>query len=66
MAENQFPKTWRRMAILWGKGDSGLSYSGIDGIPVIHFPEMEKLRKIHFTRQTHLINLAENCFILLW
>jgi hypothetical protein len=56
MAENQFPKTWPRMAILWGKGDSGLSHSGIDEIPVINFPEMGKMRKINFIRQNHVIS----------
>jgi hypothetical protein len=34
--ESQFSETWRHKAILRGKGDSGLSYSGIDKIPVSH------------------------------
>jgi hypothetical protein len=43
--ESQFP-TWRRKAIFWGKGYSGLSYSGIDEIPVSHLTETEKGRKV--------------------
>jgi hypothetical protein len=64
VAENQFLKTWRR--ILRGKGDSGLSYCGIDEIPVSHLPETEKkLRKINLIRRSYLINFsaAENSFI---
>jgi hypothetical protein len=34
--ESQFSQTWKRKAILRGKGDSGLSYSGIDEILVSH------------------------------
>ncbi len=33
--ESQFSKTGWRKAILLGKGDSGLSYSSIDEIPVV-------------------------------
>jgi hypothetical protein len=39
--ESQFSKTWRCKAILRGEGDSGLSYSGIDEIPVSHLTENE-------------------------
>jgi hypothetical protein len=37
--ESQFSKTWRHKAILRGNGNSGLSYSGIDEIPVSHLTE---------------------------
>jgi hypothetical protein len=65
--ESQFSKTWRRKAILWGKGNSGLSYYGIDEIPVSHLTETEKSRKVNLTRQSHLKNreAAENGFMLL-
>jgi hypothetical protein len=55
------------MAILWGKGDSGLPYSGIDEIPVSHLTEMEKSRKVNLFRQSQLTNLyaAENGLMLL-
>jgi hypothetical protein len=43
--ESQFSKTWQRKAILRGKGDSGLSYSGIDELPVSHLTETEIARK---------------------
>jgi hypothetical protein len=52
--ESQFSKTWRRKAILRGKGDSGLSYSGLDEIPVCHLTETEKSRKVNLIRQSHL------------
>jgi hypothetical protein len=55
--ESQFSKTWRRKAILGGKGDSALLYFGIDEIPVSHFTETEKCRKVNFIRQSHLTNL---------
>ncbi len=35
------------MAILRGKGDSGLTYSRIDEIPVIRLPKIEKCRKVN-------------------
>ncbi len=38
--ESQFSKTWQRKTILRGKGNSGLSYSGIDEIPVSHLTEI--------------------------
>jgi hypothetical protein len=65
--ESQFSKTWRRKAIKWGKGDSGLSNSGIDEIPVSHLTETEKSRKVNLIEQSHLTNLkaAENGFMLL-
>jgi hypothetical protein len=65
--ESQFSKTWRRKAILVGKGSSRLSSSRIDEIPVSHLPEMQKSRKINLIRQSHLINLKapENGYILL-
>jgi hypothetical protein len=52
--ESQFSKTWRCKAILRGKSDSGLSYSGIDEIPVSHLTETEKCRKVNLIRQSHL------------
>jgi hypothetical protein len=55
--ESQFSKTWRHKAILWGKGDSGLSYSRIDEIPESHLTETEKRRKVNLFRQSHLTNL---------
>jgi hypothetical protein len=55
--ESQFSKTWWCNAILWGKGDSGLLYSGIDEIPVIHLTETEKSQKVNLIRQSHLKNL---------
>ncbi len=55
--ESQFSKTWRRKAILPGKGDCGLSYSGIDEIQVSHLTETEKSRKVNLNRQSHLTNL---------
>jgi hypothetical protein len=42
ISENEFSKTWQRKAILHGKANSGLLYSGIDEILVSHLPEMEK------------------------
>jgi hypothetical protein len=44
---------WRK-AILWGKGYSGLSYSGIDEIPVSHLTETEKCRKVNLIGQAIL------------
>jgi hypothetical protein len=55
--ESQFSKTWQLKAILRGKGDSGLSYSGIDEIPVSQLTETEKFRKVNLIRQSHLTNL---------
>ncbi len=55
--ESQFSKTWRRKAILPGKGDSGLSYSGIDEIQVSHLTETEKSRKVNLNRQSHVAKL---------
>jgi hypothetical protein len=46
MKESQFPQTWRHKATLWGKGDSGLSYFGIDEITVIPLTETEKCWKV--------------------
>jgi hypothetical protein len=43
--ESQFSKHGG-MVILRGKGDSRLSYSGIDEIPVSHLLEMGKCRKV--------------------
>jgi hypothetical protein len=43
-------KTWRRKAILQGKGDSGLSYSRIDEILVSHLTETEKCWKVNLIR----------------
>jgi hypothetical protein len=40
--ESQFSKTWWRKAIFQGKGNSGLSYLGIDEIPESHLMEKEK------------------------
>jgi hypothetical protein len=60
-------ETSRRNAILWGKGDSTLSYSGIDEILVSYLTETEKCRRVNLIRQSHLTNLkaAENGFMLL-
>jgi hypothetical protein len=60
-------ETLRRKAILRGKGYSGLSYSGIDEIPVSHHTETEKCRKVNLIRQSHLTNFyaAETGFMLL-
>jgi hypothetical protein len=44
------------MAILRDKGDSGLSYSGIDEIPLSHLTETEKCRKVNLIKQSHLTN----------
>jgi hypothetical protein len=55
--ESQFSKTWRRKAILRGKGDSRLSYSGIDEISVSHLTETEKCQKVNLTKQSHRTNL---------
>ncbi len=33
-------KTLRRQAILWDKGDSESSYSGIDEFPTTHFTQI--------------------------
>jgi hypothetical protein len=65
--ESQFSKTWRRKAILRGKGKSGSSYSGIDEIPVSHLTETEKSRKVNLIKQSHRKSLyaAENGFMLL-
>ncbi len=43
-------------AILWSKGDSGLSYSRIDEIPVSHLTQTENCRKVILIRQSHLTN----------
>jgi hypothetical protein len=43
--------------ILWGKGDSGLSYFGIDEITVSYLTEAEKCWKVNLIRQSHLTNL---------
>jgi hypothetical protein len=43
--KSQFSKTCRRKAILRCKGDTGLSYSRIDEIPVSHLTETEKFHK---------------------
>jgi hypothetical protein len=55
--ESQFSKTWQHKAFLRGKGDRGLSYSGIDEIPVSHLKETEESRKVNLIRQSHLTNL---------
>jgi hypothetical protein len=52
--ESQFSKTWRHKAILRGKGDSGLLYSGIDGIRVSHHTETEKSWKVKLIRKAIL------------
>jgi hypothetical protein len=54
-------------AILRSKGDSGLSYSGIDEIPVSHLTQTENIRKVTLIGQSHLTNplAAENGFMLL-
>ncbi len=43
--ESQFSKTWWRKAILRGKCDSWLLYSGTDEIPVSHLSETENAGK---------------------
>jgi hypothetical protein len=55
--EIQFVKTWQCKAILRGKGNSGLLYSGIDEILVSHLPVTEKLQEVTLIIQSHLINL---------
>ncbi len=55
--ESKFSKTWRHKAIFRGKGNSRLSYSGIDEIPVSHLSETEKSCKVNLIRQSHLTNL---------
>jgi hypothetical protein len=57
----------RRKAILWSKGDSGLSYSGIDEIPVSHLTQTENCQRVTLIRQSHPTNreAAENDFLLL-
>jgi hypothetical protein len=55
--ESQFSKTQQRKAILWGKGNSGLLYSGIDEILVSHLVETEKRQKVNLIRQSRLKNL---------
>jgi hypothetical protein len=67
ISESQFSKTWLCKAILRVKGDSGLSYFGIDEIPVSHLLKTEKYHKVNLIRQSHLINLqpAENGFMVL-
>jgi hypothetical protein len=67
ISESQFSKHGVPKAILRGKGDSGLSYSGIDEIPVSHLTETEQCRKVNFIRQINLTKLeaAENGFMLL-
>jgi hypothetical protein len=57
----------RRKAILRSKGDSGLSYSRIDEIPVSHLTQTENCLKVTLIRQSHLTNCltAENGFMLL-
>jgi hypothetical protein len=52
--ESQFSKTWRRKEILQGKDHSGLSYSGIDDIPVSHLTETEKSSKVNLIRKAIL------------
>jgi hypothetical protein len=42
------------MVILWGKDDSGLSFSGIDEISVSYLAETEKCRRVNLIRQTIL------------
>jgi hypothetical protein len=56
--DSQFSKTWRRKAILsyGGKGDSGLSYFGIDEISLSHLMETQKCRKAYLIKQSYLIN----------
>jgi hypothetical protein len=65
--ESQFSEIWRRKAILQSKGNSGLSYSGIDEIPVSHLMQTDNFRKVTLIRQSHLTNrsAAENGFLLL-
>jgi hypothetical protein len=66
--DSQLSKAQWHKAILWDKGCRGLSYSGIDEIPVSHLTETQKCRKVNLIRQRHLNNLkaAENGFILLF
>jgi hypothetical protein len=45
--ESQFSKAWWHKAILRGKGDNGLLYSGIDEILVSHLTETEKCWKVN-------------------
>jgi hypothetical protein len=40
--ESQFSKTWRHKAVLQGKGDSGLLYTGINEIAVSRLTETKK------------------------
>jgi hypothetical protein len=54
--ESQFSKTLRHKAILRCNDNSGLSYSGIDEIPVSHLTETEKSREVNLIRQSHLTN----------
>jgi hypothetical protein len=51
-----FTAQWRKV-ILQSTGDSGLSYSRIDEIPVSHFTETEKCREVALIRQSHHTNL---------
>jgi hypothetical protein len=43
--ESEFSKTWRRKAILRGKGDSGLSYSGTVEIPGVILQRLKNAGK---------------------
>jgi hypothetical protein len=64
---NSGKSIWRRKAILRSKGDSGLSFSGMDEIPVSHLTQTQNCQKFTLIRQSHLTNrlAAENGFMLL-
>jgi hypothetical protein len=42
-------------AILWGEGDKGLSYSGMDEIPVSHLVQTLKLPQSQFDHADKVI-----------
>jgi hypothetical protein len=66
--EGQFSKSWQRKAILRGKGDSGLSYSGIDEIPVSHLTELKNAGKSILLDKAiiQIVKLLKTVFCFSW
>jgi hypothetical protein len=52
--ESKFTETWQCKAILWGKGDSGLSYSAIDDFQQVVFQRRKNAgSQFDRTKQSH-------------
>jgi hypothetical protein len=64
--ESQFYKTMPQKAILWCKGDRGLSYSGIDEIPASHLTQTLKTAWSQFyqTKWNNFALVGENGLML--